>query len=630
MSDAPLSAAQTLAEGFAAQAGRWAQARGAPAGAVRWVQRAAWRVSQALADGDVCVWLDDLAWEPGVPGAPLDPDPVRQALLASGVVGTPAAPGACPLVLDDDGRLYLHRYFDYEQRLARSLARRAAPGGADEPGPAARELLKSLFPARPDSGAPDWQQVGAAQALLGRLTVLSGGPGTGKTTTLVNLLACLLADQPDQRVALAAPTGKAAARMIEALRGRAGHLPADLRERMPSEAHTVHRLLGLNPATGRSRHHRGAPLPLDVLVVDEASMLDLALATRLLEAVPESARIVLLGDKDQLAAVESGAVFAEISADPGLSDARRRHLADLCGLSQAELVPPTGPEHRGLADCVVWLTRNFRFAEHSGIGQLARHINAGDVTGALGLLAGDQAGAVTWFRDAPPAAGQSGLAGAGGTARHETALCSGYEPYLSVLSRPRPGPAEAFAAFDRFRCLCALRQGPRGVDAVNRSVGQHLRRRLGQDPALGERSPWYPGRPVLIARNDYVLKLFNGDIGLTLADESGELQVWFPDGDGGYRPLAPLRLPAHETAFAMTIHKSQGSEFDRVMVLLPEEPNRVLTRELLYTGLTRARLGVDLVASETVLAQAIRSVTRRRSGLMARLRAFPSPVPGPE
>ena len=625
-----LNPAQTLADTFAAQVARWAQARGAPTAAVRWAQRAAWRVSQALADGDVCVLLEDLALEREAPGHVPDLQSVRQALLAAGVVGTPSAPGAHPLILDEDGRLYLHRYFDYERRLARALVRRASPADFDAPGPAARALLESLFPAPAHLAGPDWQQVGAAQALLGRLTVLSGGPGTGKTTTLVNLLACLLAQHPALRVALAAPTGKAAARMIEALRRRAEHLPPPLRARLPTEAHTVHRLLGMNPATGRSRHHQDAPLPLDVLVVDEASMLDLALATRLLEAVPESARVILLGDKDQLAAVESGAVFAEISADPSLSAQRRKDLAALCGLAPAELAPPAASEPGGLADCVVWLTRNFRFAEDSGIGQLARRINTGDVSGALALLAEGQREDLVWIRDQASILGGEATREGADESGPEAALRSGYEAYFALLSQPRPDPAQAFAAFDRFRCLCALRQGPRGVTAVNQRVSRHLRHRLGQDPALGDRSPWFPGRPVLITRNDYMLNLYNGDIGLTLADENGELRVWFPDADGGFRALAPLRLPAHETAFAMTIHKSQGSEFDRVMVLLPDAPNRVLTRELLYTGLTRARLGVDLVAGEAVLAQAIRSVTRRRSGLMARIRAWQSTDPGPE
>ena len=604
-----------LADAFAAQAGRWARALAAPAASVRWVERAAWRLSQALADGDTCLSLDDLVDDDGAFGAL---DTARQALLQSGIVGSPEAPGARPLILDGDGRLYLHRSFDYECRLARALAERARPEGPVDVAPEVRALLARLFPATPSRTAPDWQQVGAALALLGRLTILSGGPGTGKTTTLVNLLACLLTQAPDSRIALAAPTGKAAARMIEALRPRAAQLPADIQAGLPSEAFTVHRLLGMNPATGQCRFHRDHPLAVDVLVVDEASMLDLALAVRLLEAVPGPARVILLGDKDQLAAVESGAVFAEISADPQLGPARSQALAELCGLAPEQLVPPAAvADTPALSGSVVWLTRNFRFAEDSGIGRLARAINAGAVPAALELLARG-GGDVAWYRDEHPERSPAET----GMAQFETALLAGYEAYLTALAQARPDPAEAFRAFDRFRCLCAVREGSRGVAALNRLLGAHVRRRLGLDPDPAERTPWYPGRPVLVTRNDPVLRLFNGDIGLTLADDSGELRVFFPDDDGGYRALPPLRLPPHETAFAMSIHKSQGSEFDRVMVVLPTEPSRVLTRELLYTGLTRARQAVDLVAREALLAQAIGTPTRRRSGLMARIREW--------
>ena len=242
------------------------------------------------------------------------------------MVGTPEAPAAHPLILDDDGRLYLHRYFDYERRLARRLMRAfARPDGRHRQGRRRRSSTACSPPTRSGwANRPDWQKIATALALERRLTIISGGPGTGKTTTVVNVLACVLAGNPDCRIRLAAPTGKAAARMLEAIRNAAAHLPADLRERLPAESFTVHRLLGVLPGSGEFRHHAGNPLPIDLLVVDEASMLDLALATKLVEAVPPAAHIILLGDKDQLAAVESGAVFSELSADPTLSNGVRR------------------------------------------------------------------------------------------------------------------------------------------------------------------------------------------------------------------------------------------------------------------------------------------------------------------
>ena len=352
--------AHALADGFALQVERWARALGDDAATAASARQAAHALSLATGDGHVCLPLADLP----------DGDDLRRVLLSSQVVGTPAAPGACPLILDADDRLYLHRHFDHERRLAQRLMR-AADAPAQAVDAATQQRLNALFG---NEAGPDWQKLAAALALRQRLVVISGGPGTGKTTTVVNLLACLIEQNPEVRIALAAPTGKAAARMSEALRQRAQHLPPALRERLPAQAATVHRLLGAFP--GGFTHHAGRPLAIDALVVDEASMLDLALATQLLEAVPDSARLILLGDKDQLAAVESGAVFAELSADPTLSAACIDDLARLCELPAAAIVPGAPLEASPLRDSVVWLSRNFRFAADSGIahggGQRAR------------------------------------------------------------------------------------------------------------------------------------------------------------------------------------------------------------------------------------------------------------------
>ena len=695
-----------LAEGFSRQVQRWAIASGAAAPAARAVAAAARAVSLATSGGHVCLNLAE--WlTPGEeePGSPCDNLPGtahgigqltrwRDLLLACGLVGTPQQPAGRPLILDDEHRLYLHRYFDFECRLARRLARCAGPIGSAGDGaagvaasggaasaaagdgaagvaaggaagvpagvqrdPAALALLAAMLAAlfKPTAAAPagppaaDWQMLAAALALRGRLTVISGGPGTGKTTTVVKLLACLLAQQPQARIVLAAPTGKAAARLSEALRQRASHLGAALRERLPAESFTVHRLLGVRPE-GRDQgpdgpfvHHAGHRLALDVLVVDEASMLDLALATRLLEAVPDSARIVLLGDKDQLAAVESGAVFAELSADPSLSAACRADLGALCGLPPAAILPATPAQPSALVDSVVWFDRNFRFAADSGIGRLSADIVAGRSAAALAWLRAGADDSVRWLDDAAPAPQPDTLA----------AIEQGYAPYREALRQglaDADAPARLSAAFEGFRVLCAVQGGPRGVAAINEIVSRrvldslqrsgsdtsHSLQRSGSDTSQSlqrsgsvasagasprdPRSAWFAGRPVMVLRNDPGLKLFNGDIGITLPGADGTLQVFFSGTEGGFRAVAPLRLPPHQTAFAMTVHKSQGSEFAEALVLLPAQRSRVLSRELLYTAITRARDRVWLAGSAPVVAAAIASNTRRSSGLQARLR----------
>jgi exodeoxyribonuclease V alpha subunit len=354
--------------------------------------------------------------------------------------------------------------------------------------------------------------------------------------------------------------------MIAAIRERAGELQDAVRQLLPQEAFTIHRLLRYNPASG-FEHGRGNPLPVDVLIVDEASMLDVALATRLLEAVPAGARIVLLGDKDQLAAVESGAVFAEISSDAQLP--------------------------------VTLLTKNWRFPEDSGIGRLAAEVRRGDPGPALAWLRSNSDAAVRWEAE--------------GSA---IALAQrAYQPYFDAVLRNARDLASIEAAFAGFRVLCAVREGPQGVEAFNREMSTQARALLNVH-GPGE---WYPGRPVMVLVNDYAMKLFNGDVGIALPDEDASLKVWFREGET-WRAVPPARVPRHETAYAMTVHKAQGSEFRQVLMVLPSAESRVLSRELIYTGISRAREGVVLHGGEAALRAAISRPTQRRSGLSARLR----------
>jgi exodeoxyribonuclease V alpha subunit len=602
-------AAGDLANGFARHIVEWAEHARAPADSLAVLAAAARHASLATQDGHVCARLEDLATD--FPDCPADE--LSRRLLSSGMVATAVEPRVLPLVLDLEGRLYLYRYFAYERRLATCLNRRAkyVP---PTPSAALFRQLERLFasPAQRPGGRPDWQKLATALAWRSKLTIISGGPGTGKTTTVVALLACLLSENPQLRIALAAPTGKAAARMLEALRRRAGDLPTELQALLPRESHTLHRLLGVTQDAGRFRHHAENPLPVDALVVDEASMLDLALACHLVDAMPPDARLILLGDKDQLAAVEAGAVFAEISADPTLSSACAAELAALTSTPLPQIRPAAPVTETPLRDCVVWLSESHRFATTSGIGRLAAEVNAGRAAEVCACLASAEDPSIDWLPDSI----------AEQTTRIREAILDGYRPYVEALARDHDDPAakcrEIFAAFDRFRVLCALRDTARGVDAVNKMVEQSLQALAGI-PLAPVRSVWYAGRPVMVLKNDYVLRLFNGDIGICLPDAAGELLVWFPE-QGSFRPIAPIRLPEHDTAFAITVHKSQGSEFESVLLLLPEKPHRVLTRELLYTGLTRASKKVGVVGSGEVLAAACANPTQRHSGLIARLR----------
>jgi exodeoxyribonuclease V alpha subunit len=493
-----------------------------------------------------------------------------------------------PLVLDGAGRLYLRRYWEHERSLAAALATRAAIE-LEVDAPRLRADLARLFP--DDGTTPSWQKVAAATAVLRALCVVSGGPGTGKTSTVVRVLA-LLGGQTAAplRIGLVAPTGKAAARLQEAIRTARAGLPVadDVKARIPDETSTIHRLLGVRRDSTALRHGPERPLALDVLVVDEASMVDLALMARLVAALPVRARLLLLGDRDQLASVEAGAVLGDVCGPaPGFSVAFRTRIEALVGTT----LPAGSPSRSPLADCVVLLARSHRFGEASGIGRLAAAVNRGAADDAAALL--DDA-SVADVRRAD-----------GGDDELVRMSAAGYAEYHARVSAGAAA-ARVFDAFRSFRVLCAHRRGPRGAEVLNARLAD----------AAGGRE-WYPGRPVLITENDYALRLFNGDVGIALPDPDadGRLRVFFEGDAGRLRRIPSVRLPAHETAYATTIHKSQGSEFARVLIVLPSEDSRILTRELLYTGITRAREAVTVWSGTAVLGAAVSRRLARSSGL---------------
>ncbi|MGE4406184.1 exodeoxyribonuclease V subunit alpha [Pseudomonas sp.] len=558
---------------------------------------------EALAKGDVCLPLARLAGKRPWPEHDFvlpSLDAWRARLQASSLAGAPG--DYAPLLLDGE-RLYLARYQAYEQQLAEGLLARA--GDTPEVDEARLgESLARLFAF--NRQRPDWQRLAAAQAVRRRLAVISGGPGTGKTTTVVRLLAALLEQPGGERLAigLAAPTGKAAARMAEAIRNAKAELPVDdaLKQALPDEARTLHRLLGSRGDSPKVRHDAANPLPLDVLVVDEASMVDLALMAKLVAALPPRARLILLGDKDQLAAVEAGAVFAELCEGRGFDAPAAAELQRLTG----QAVPVQAPRSR-LGDAVVLLTHSHRFAGDSGIGELARRINGGDARGCVSLLR-EACDDLAW--NAAP-----------GPAALVERLEQGYAPYLQAARQGEPGAA--FTAFNAFRALTAQREGAFGVGGLNEALEARLKRRFG----VPGRERWYPGRAVMVRQNDYALGLFNGDIGLCLQSEQG-LRVFF-EGDEGFRGFAPARLPSHDSAFAMTVHKSQGSEFAEVLLALPEQPSPLLTRALFYTGITRAKRRVEIWALPERLQEAVVTRAERAAGLAERLAVTERPADAP-
>lgn len=478
-----------------------------------------------------------------------------------------------PLILDGQ-RLYLYRYWQYEQQLLTAILARLqlTPNYTLNP-----ESLERLFP---QTAANDLQKQAAQVALQHNFCIISGGAGTGKTTTVAKILALLLEQNPNLSIALAAPTGKAATRLKETL-ARANLDCSDaIKEAMPQQTYTLHRLLGAIPDTPNFRHNADNPLLYDVVVIDEASMVDLALMAKLLNALSPDKRLILLGDKDQLASVEIGSV-----------------LGDICAGAQA--LPQT-PTAKRLQESIVLLKTSHRFTADSGIGAVAEAVKQGKADLALQHLHSAQVG-LRW-ENVPD---DSLLL----LNSLKASLLAGFQKYLQAKD-----PEQALQALDEFRVLSALRRGRYGVENLNRLI----EKLFNEQSSINLAFRWYHRRPILITCNDYNLNLFNGDVGVIFRKDN-EIKAFFRDENNGIRSFYPNRLPEHETVYAMTIHKSQGSEFEKVLLLLPDQDSPLLTRELIYTGITRAKQSVEVRGKEAIFRNAVRQRIQRNSGLKAAL-----------
>ena len=468
----------------------------------------------------------------------------REDLSRSGVVAV-GEPRFLPLVLDSGNRLYLHRYEEYERRVAEAILLRISAG---------------------------------------RFRVIVGGPGTGKTTRIIDDLQAVAAREPSPRIALAAPTGKAANRMEESLRRGIERLALsdEQRARLPRSASTLHRLLGARSDSAFFKHDAENPLPIDVLIIDEASMVDLPLMAKLFAALKPTAEVVLVGDPHQLASVEAGAVLADITA--------------------------AASKNPALASARISLQKQYRHGPRSGIGRLCNAIRDGDGEQALALLNSAEYDDICLIN--PPERTLLERKLFADTLQKSAAVAS-----LRVALAQKE-PAAMLAELAASRILCPLRRGPFGVEAIN----EIIERLFDSEGLIRRAGRLYERRPIVVTRNDHGLQLYNGDSGIVTRDpQDGRLKACFMAFDGALRTVSALRLPPHESAFAMTVHRSQGSEFDRVLILLPPTPNPIMTRELLYTAVSRARSKVEIWGNPQSVLDACKHTVERTSGLVDRL-----------
>ncbi len=572
-------------------------------------------VSRGNREGDVCIDLSAFA------GSTIDPEVEavhalilpdlskwHEHLSKSDLVGKPGE--YCPLIRDNAGRLYLYRYWEYEKNLIDLIHARIRDDVGEVDPAKLKRHLDTFFPETGEPGI-DWQKLAAAVAVLKRFCVISGGPGTGKTYAIARILATLIEQHNPHRlrIYLTAPTGKAAARLAESIGKAKKALTCESRtlEAIPDVSATIHRMLRSVKGSPYFFYNRENPLPADVVVVDEASMVDLPLMSKLVQALPKDSRLILIGDRHQLASVQAGSVLGDICGDKidnGCSRVFARILAPVVNCQPGQLTRSREDES-GVGDSMVYFTRSYRFEEKSGINVLSRAVNEGAVDDALNILRQGRYAELNWY----PLSNH---------VDHQTLLSQNIHEHYNRLCNI-DDPQEALDELNRFRILCAVNQGELGVDTINARAAGILDVEENSRMPVGNKSEWYHGRPILITANEHNLGLFNGDVGIAMILETANentCHVYFQSNSAGtLQRFSPSRLPRYQDVYAMTIHKSQGSEFDEVLLVLPEKDNPLITRELLYTGITRAKRNLSILASESAIRNAVSRRIKRASGL---------------
>ncbi len=577
----------------------------------------AYLVSKRLAEGNICIHLDDMNLSPDelaclakykIPAS-------KKGLLREPMVAA-ADEAKQPFILHND-RLYLQRYFAYESSIVESIQTFIAIEKQTKSErmrllETHRDFIRSLSGNRksdnywmeslPAEEKIDWQLAAAIFGVLNNFTIITGGPGTGKTTSVANILAILFTIQPSLKVALAAPTGKAAVRMAESLKASTINMGVSIAEKFKTLVPTtIHRLLKYVPDSPYFGHDKTNPLIYDLVIVDEASMIDVALFAKLLQAICPGTRIILLGDKDQLASVEAGSLLGDLC--------QTQRQMNLLSAENIELINCFIPDKERritasyvsaaeniLAGHIIELKRSHRFTGEGGIGKLSRAIIHGRLDEIELFVDKNNDPNVVVDKDY--------------SVNLFNSFISGYADYINEQDI-----AAAINKLNQLRVLCAVREGPQGLNAVNKKIETYLEKK----GLIQNNTGFYENRPIIVTRNYPELKLFNGDVGIIRGDDTGSMKAWFEDSDKKLRCVLPGYITSAETVFAMTIHKSQGSEYGKVLVMLPSNADQpLLTRELLYTAITRAKEFVLLQASkEAVLYTAKRSV-KRASGIMGR------------
>lgn len=558
-------------------------------------------LSKGLSEGQICldieqIDLDELK-EQGHENVLSIPELQNEAFVSSGEDWKP--------LVFKNGLLYLQRYYHYESLVFQKILaildhEKQNKKSTQEALTKQASFIQELFPEN-NSGKTDWQLIAALSAVLNQFTIITGGPGTGKTTTVAKVLSLLYRLHPELKVALAAPTGKAATRMAESLKNANGISPETKQKFESLEPSTIHRLLKSKRDSIYFKHHRENPIPYDLVIIDESSMIDIALFAKLLDAIPPAARIILLGDKDQLASVEAGSLFGDLClAQEKLNLFSSEKAAFLNQFISSEKSQLTGEDisesRHPLFEHVIELQHSHRFSGDEGIGKLSKAI-----------IHNDQAALTDFFNNQDPRVFID-------TEYDEELFNHFVEGYAAYIQEP--DLKLAFQKLNQLRVLCAVREGGQGVYALNEAI----QKRLQAKGLIQLSSEFYEHRPIIVTSNNYELGLYNGDIGIVRKDNSGQLKVWFEDSKGEIKSVLPAFIDAAETVFAMTIHKSQGSEFNQVFVVLPKgEDFPLLTRELLYTAVTRAKEKVIVQGSKTTILKAAEAVVKRGSGIKGRL-----------